>query len=86
MQYDGKEIPDSPLTVMVEKLDVSKVIVKGLEKRKFSGEYFSLNMPYFRVVFRTLKCDEVKMILYSFVGSQTLIYSIYFGIVTHRIV
>lgn len=72
VQYDGKEIPDSPLTVMVEKLDISKVTVKGLEKRKFSGEYFSLNLPRYYMFFGTLKCDKVKKILYSFVGNEIL--------------
>lgn len=34
VEYDGKEIPESPFTVVVEKIDISKVVVKGLEKRK----------------------------------------------------
>ncbi|KAL4226921.1 hypothetical protein ACF0H5_014899 [Mactra antiquata] len=31
VEYDGKEIPESPFTVDVEKIDVSKVTVSGLE-------------------------------------------------------
>ncbi|XP_052780237.1 filamin-A-like isoform X2 [Mya arenaria] len=31
VEYDGKEIPESPFEVMVEKIDVSQVSVKGLE-------------------------------------------------------
>ncbi|XP_052286873.1 filamin-A-like isoform X5 [Dreissena polymorpha] len=38
VEYDGKEIPESPFTVMVEKIDVSKVVVKGLEKPIPLGE------------------------------------------------
>lgn len=34
VEYDGKEIPDSPFEVVVEKLEVSMVTVTGLETRK----------------------------------------------------
>ena len=34
VEYDGKEIPDSPFDVEVYKINVSAVVVKGLEKRK----------------------------------------------------
>ena len=36
MEYDGKPVPDSPFRVAVEKIDVSKVSLKGLETRKYS--------------------------------------------------
>ena len=35
VEYDGQEIPDSPFTISVEKVEISKVVVKGLETRKF---------------------------------------------------
>ena len=34
IEYAGKEVPNSPFTVNVETIDVSKVLVKGLETRK----------------------------------------------------
>ena len=34
VEYDGKEIPSSPFEVVVEKIDVTKVTVKGLDSRK----------------------------------------------------
>lgn len=34
VSYDGKEIPDSPYILVVEKIEISKVTVKGLETRK----------------------------------------------------
>ena len=34
VEYDGKEIPSSPFEVVVEKIDVTKVTVKGLDTRK----------------------------------------------------
>lgn len=58
VQYDGKEIPDSPFVVAVEKIDVTKVTVKGLETRKlhifvlahlmffFSGFYSFLTLCF----------------------------------------
>ena len=36
VEYDGKPVPDSPFRVAVEKIDVSKVSLKGLETRKYS--------------------------------------------------
>lgn len=38
VEYDGKEIPDSPFRVAVEKIDISKVQLKGLETRKFFAD------------------------------------------------
>lgn len=35
VEYNGKEIPDSPITCEVEKLEIRKVEVKGLETREF---------------------------------------------------
>ena len=35
IEYNGKEIPDSPITCDVEKLELRKVEVKGLEARKW---------------------------------------------------
>lgn len=34
IEHNGKEIPDSPITCEVERLELRKVDVKGLEKRK----------------------------------------------------
>lgn len=34
--YAGQEVPDSPFSVKVEALDVSSVVVKGLEKCEFA--------------------------------------------------
>ena len=34
VEYDSKEIPDSPFAVLVEKIDVSKVTVEGLDTRE----------------------------------------------------
>ena len=35
IEYAGKDVPNSPFTINVETIDVSKVLVKGLETRKF---------------------------------------------------
>lgn len=35
VEYDSKEIPDSPFSVEVFKVNINAVLVKGLEKRKF---------------------------------------------------
>jgi len=45
VEYDGQEIPESPFEVLVEKIDVSKVVVKGLETRKFkfTNSYVMMN-------------------------------------------
>jgi hypothetical protein len=40
VEYNGKEIPDSPFTCEVEKLEIRKVDVKGLETREFVCEIF----------------------------------------------
>lgn len=37
VEYDGKEIPDSPFTLSVEKVEITKVVVKGLETRKLTN-------------------------------------------------
>ena len=34
IEYAAKDVPNSPFTVHVETIDVSKVLVKGLETRK----------------------------------------------------
>lgn len=36
IEYAAKEVPKSPFTVNVETIDVSKVLVKGLETRKLN--------------------------------------------------
>ena len=38
IEHNGKEIPESPLTCDVEKLEPRKVDVKGLETRKFDKD------------------------------------------------
>lgn len=68
IEYNGKEIPDSPITCEVEKLERRKVEVKGLEKREFVSSYclssllviylawflFSINIHIFIFVFTLL--------------------------------
>ena len=44
VEFSGKEIPQSPITVdVVDKFEIKKIEVKGLDKRKF-GEA-ELNFP-----------------------------------------
>ena len=46
VEYDSKEIPDSPFEVMVEKIDVTKVTVIGLDTRKFQQFDFVMHFDY----------------------------------------
>ena len=68
IEFAGKEVPNSPFTVHVETIDVSKVLVKGLETRKLS--YITQTRPcniqqYFTAV-KMFISDEFFLIFFLF--------------------
>jgi len=46
IEYNGKEIPDSPITCEVEKLEARKVEVRGLETRKSHTRFLIKNFIF----------------------------------------